>query len=67
MTLAGTLTVEGRRWKYGEKVMAAKKAPRARIAANEADADELAGMSATGDTQASEDPEPTTGSVKKKV
>jgi polyphosphate kinase 2 len=44
-----------------------KKAPRARIAANEADADELAGTSATGDTQASEDPEPTTGSVKKKV
>jgi polyphosphate kinase 2 len=47
--------------------MAVKKAPRAKIAANEADADELAGTSATGDTNASEDPEPTTGSVKKKV
>lgn len=47
--------------------MAVKKAPRAKIAANEADADELAGTSATGETQAMEDPEPATGSVKKKV
>ena len=44
-----------------------EKAPRARIAANEADADELAGTSATGETQSLEDPEPTTGSVKKKI
>ena len=47
--------------------MAVKKAPRAKVAANEADADELAGTSATGETHAMEDPEPATGSVKKKV
>ena len=47
--------------------MAVKEAPRAKVAANEADADELAGTSATGETHAMEDPEPATGSVKKKV
>jgi polyphosphate kinase 2 len=47
--------------------MAVKRAPRSRIAANRADADELAGTSATGETQSLEDPEPTTGSVKKKI
>ncbi len=47
--------------------MAVKKAASAKVHANEGDTDELSGTSATGHTQPMEDPEPNTGSVKKKV
>jgi len=51
---------------WGES-MAVKKAPRAKVHANKGDTDDHSGTSATGDTQPMADPEPNTGSVKKKV
>ncbi len=46
--------------------MAVKKATRVRGEAKEVDPDEIGGTSATGETQAMEDPEPTNRSVRKK-